>query len=103
MASGCILMVRDRRLWLSGLPVAGLFAGLGVISIDREPVFAASCFLASLLLFVPGAVATVVNRADELSGWRRRAAMIVLGFFALVMGGGMVTFFTVHNPPSGSP
>jgi hypothetical protein len=96
--------VRDRRLWLSSLPVAALFTGLGVVSVRRhEPVFAASCFLAALVLVVPGPIAAVVNWAEALNGWKRKAAMAVLGLLALVLAGGMVTFFTVHNPPPGSP
>jgi hypothetical protein len=95
--------MRDRRLWLGGLPVAGLFVGVGVVSTRREPVFAAACFLGALVVLVPGPIAIIVNRADALSGRKRRLAMGVLGVLGLVLVGGMLTFFTTWNPPPGSP
>jgi hypothetical protein len=82
--------------------VAALFVGVGVVSLKHEPVFAASCFLGALVLLVPGPIAAIVNRAEALSGWKRRAAMTALGILGLVLVGGMLTFFTTWNPLPGS-
>jgi hypothetical protein len=55
-----------------------------------------------LVLLMPGSVAAILNHAETLTGWKRRAAMAILGITGFALVGGMVTFFTVWNPPPGS-
>jgi hypothetical protein len=96
--------MRDRGLWLASLPAAGLFIALGVVSIHHHPWFAAACFIGAALLLMPRAIRVVVDRADALTGLRRRVAMTILGAFGVILVGGIfIAMATSGNHPPGSP
>jgi hypothetical protein len=104
LASGYLRQVRGLGFWLAGLPVGGLFIGLGVVSLAHEPVFSVSCFIGAAFLFFPHTVRLVVDRAGALTGLKRRVSMMILGTFGLVLVGGiLVAMMTSGNRPPGSP
>ena len=76
--------MRDRGSRLATMPLAAVFIGVGVASIKHEVGFTVVCFLAALLLLVPGTVATIVDHAENLTGMKCRVAMSILGALGLV-------------------
>ncbi len=94
--------MRQRLWWLGGLPVAAIFVWLGLLNLDRYPLFTFTCFLGAILLVAPTPVRLVLERINAQTGWRYRAGQLSLAALGVILIAGMCAFFTAYSPPPGS-